>query len=157
MSTAFFSHSPLTRFTVYGTLSSMGKGQFKWTMEQYLEYRRRTGLGAKDNCERSAPGPDPDPAPQAPNVEPPACRPHLGEKAHKGLPSFSRVRLRVISYRHRLADADGISAKAVIDGIVHAGILADDNTKIVEEISWRQVKIESEEEERTEVQFFSLE
>ena len=35
------------------------------------------------------------------------------------------VSIHVHSVRKRLTDADGISAKAAIDGLVHAGILKD--------------------------------
>jgi hypothetical protein len=39
-----------------------------------------------------------------------------------------------------LADHDGLSGKAVLDGIVALGILADDSTKQVAEVGHRQVK-----------------
>lgn len=37
-------------------------------------------------------------------------------------------RLHFHHVRKRLADLDGLSVKAVIDGLVHAGILADDSS-----------------------------
>lgn len=46
--------------------------------------------------------------------------------------------IRVHSIRKRLADPDGISCKACLDGITKAGILRDDNAKIVQEISYSQ-------------------
>jgi hypothetical protein len=52
-----------------------------------------------------------------------------------------------ISFHHvrcRLADMDGISIKAVLDGIVHAGILADDSTQQVTEIRHSQSKGKNE-------------
>jgi|6_EtaG_2_1085325.scaffolds.fasta_scaffold31823_2 Holliday junction resolvase RusA-like endonuclease len=52
----------------------------------------------------------------------------------------SLVCIEIISYRKRLADVDGISAKAVIDGLVKAKILEDDSTKFVEEIRYKQIK-----------------
>ena len=58
-------------------------------------------------------------------------------------------RLHIRSYRHRLADADGISAKAAIDGLVHAGVLSDDSTKEVTEVSYSQEKIPKAEQEKT--------
>ena len=56
----------------------------------------------------------------------------------------SPVRIRVISYRKLKHDPDGISAKAVIDGLVQAGILADDSTEQVKEVTFesRKSKIE---------------
>ena len=61
------------------------------------------------------------------------------------------VRILVHSYRRRLADPDGISAKAAIDGIVKAGILSNDSPKQIEEIRFKQTKIKTPEEERTEI------
>lgn len=61
----------------------------------------------------------------------------------------SRVRITVVSYRTTLADADGISAKAAIDGLVLAGIIADDSTKEVEEVRYRQIKVDTVGEEKT--------
>ena len=55
----------------------------------------------------------------------------------------------VISYRSRLADADGISAKAAIDGCVHRGILQDDDARWVKEVRHRQIKVKNKEEEKT--------
>lgn len=56
----------------------------------------------------------------------------------------SPVSIRVISYRKREHDPDGISAKAVIDGLVHAGILADDTTKQVKEVTFESRKSKDE-------------
>lgn len=43
-----------------------------------------------------------------------------------------RVRISVHSVRKRLVDPDAISTKAVIDGIVAAGVLKDDSAKEIE-------------------------
>jgi hypothetical protein len=68
-------------------------------------------------------------------------------------PTFdSRVDIRVVSYRTRLADADGLSAKAAIDGLVHAGVIRDDSTKEVREVSYSQVKVKNKNEEKTLIQ-----
>ena len=57
------------------------------------------------------------------------------------MPRFdSLVRIMCTSYRNRLADPDGISYKAAIDGIVKTGILKDDSFKQVEEVRCKQVK-----------------
>ena len=73
--------------------------------------------------------------------------------ATHGFATFdSQVSLRVDTYRIRLADADGISAKAIIDGLVHCGILRGDTTKEIKEpVEIYQHKVKNQEEERTEV------
>ena len=55
----------------------------------------------------------------------------------------------VLHYRYRLADADGLSTKAVVDAIVRAGILEDDTTQCVGEVRHRQIKISKAENEKT--------
>lgn len=57
--------------------------------------------------------------------------------------------LLVVSYRCRLADMDGVSAKAAIDGCVHRGILRDDNARWIREIRYRQIKVKNQEDEKT--------
>ena len=62
------------------------------------------------------------------------------------------VDIRIVSYRTRLADADGISGKAAIDGLVHAGIIRDDSPKEVREVSYSQIKVKNKEDEKTVIQ-----
>ena len=50
------------------------------------------------------------------------------------------VRIHIHSLRHRLADADGISGKAVIDGLTHAGIFPSDSPENVKEVTYSQEK-----------------
>ena len=52
----------------------------------------------------------------------------------------SRACLHIHSIRKRLADPDGISAKAAIDGIVKAGLLEDDSAQHIKEITYSQEK-----------------
>jgi len=52
-----------------------------------------------------------------------------------------KVCINIIHHRHRKCDPGGISSKAVVDGIVNAGILQDDSAKEIEEIRERQEKI----------------
>jgi len=60
------------------------------------------------------------------------------------------VSLEIISYRCRLADSDGVSAKAAIDGLVAAGILRGDTTKDIQEpIRSHQIKVKNQDEEKT--------
>lgn len=46
------------------------------------------------------------------------------------------VNIRVISYRKLNHDPDGVSVKAVLDGVVALGILADDSAKQVTSITF---------------------
>jgi len=57
----------------------------------------------------------------------------------------TRLSLHVHSIRKRLCDSDGISAKAAIDGLVHAGILRNDSPEIIKEVTYSQEKGEIEE------------
>lgn len=50
------------------------------------------------------------------------------------------VRISFHSVRKRLADIDGISGKAVLDGIVKSGLLQDDSPQFVESVSHSQEK-----------------
>ena len=58
--------------------------------------------------------------------------------------NFARAKIVVTSYRHRLVDVDGISIKAAIDGLVHAGVLVDDGPEYVREVVLRQRKASKE-------------
>jgi hypothetical protein len=72
------------------------------------------------------------------NMEPPAC--HEQVAAGKGAPLRPPISVHVHSVRKRLTDADGVSAKAAIDGLVHAGILHGDDPSNVKEVSYSQEK-----------------
>ncbi len=65
-----------------------------------------------------------------------------------------RCSIKVHSRRKRLADPDGISAKAVIDGIAEAGILKDDSTEFVKEVSFTQEKCKTDAEEETIIEIW---
>ena len=62
----------------------------------------------------------------------------MGEKKIARL--NTRHDLHVLSIRKRLADPDGISAKAVIDGLIKANILVDDSAKYVRSVTFSQEK-----------------
>jgi hypothetical protein len=79
----------------------------------------------------------------ASDMEPDLHHAPLAEKEAKG--HDTRLSIHVHSVRKRLADADGISAKAAIDGLVLAGILPDDSPKYVKEVRYSQEKGEPEE------------
>lgn len=53
------------------------------------------------------------------------------------------------SLRHRLCDADGISGKAVLDGLVLSGIFPDDSPEYIKEVTYSQEKISRKENEET--------
>lgn len=64
-----------------------------------------------------------------------------GNMGTEGFTGFSTpCRVHFHSVRNRLADSDGISGKAVIDGLVHAGVFTDDTTKQVTETTHSQEK-----------------
>jgi len=72
------------------------------------------------------------------NVEPdPSDAPNEQDKA---TPFDSPVRITFLHTRGRLADIDGLSGKAAIDGLVAVGILRNDTAKQVEEVRHHQVK-----------------
>ena len=81
------------------------------------------------------------------NLEPDTGNASNGEKEITRLSAPCSISIH--SIRHRLADHDNISAKAVIDGVVHAGILSDDSTKQVKEVTFSQEKIGRKEQEKT--------
>lgn len=70
---------------------------------------------------------------------------HESLSAHGFEKMDSRCRIHIHSKRKRLTDADGISAKAAIDGLVHGGLLQDDSTEFVQEVSYSQAKSTDEE------------
>jgi len=52
----------------------------------------------------------------------------------------------VHSRTKRLADADGRSAKAVVDGLTKAGVFPDDSPEFVQEVTHSQEKVSGDEE-----------
>jgi len=62
----------------------------------------------------------------------------MGQK--QTLPFDSRVCIHIHSIRKRLVDADGVSAKAAIDGLVRCKVLHDDSAKFVESVTYSQEK-----------------
>jgi hypothetical protein len=70
------------------------------------------------------------------DMESAACNESLGPEASAGF--TTPVCLHIHSIRKRLADPDGVSCKAVIDGIVKAGVLQDDSAEYVKAVSYSQ-------------------
>lgn len=63
----------------------------------------------------------------------------------EGLKAFDTpVSIKVHSVRKRLADAEGLSAKAVVDALVLGGLLKNDSPEFVKEVSHSQEKGETE-------------
>jgi len=81
------------------------------------------------------------------DLEPYSCHEHLGSKKVERFDSPCRI--SIISRRHRLADADGVSCKYAVDGLVLCGILQDDAPEFVKEVSYSQEKITKGEIEET--------
>jgi hypothetical protein len=110
----------------------------RWTEDQYNDFLRMRDAGNKNSAAGAASNME-----QAPSHEP------VGEKKIPRLDSPCRI--HVHSRRHRLADPDGISGKAAIDGLVHSGILPDDSTRYVQEVTYSQSKVKTVDQEETEV------
>jgi len=72
------------------------------------------------------------------NVEPAFGDAPQGQNQAPRISTPCRVHFHHV--RGRLADIDGISGKAVLDGVVCAGILADDSTQQVTEVTHSQTK-----------------
>lgn len=83
----------------------------------------------------------------ASNMEPIVRNEPMAKKKMQG--SNPPVNIHVHSRRHRLCDADGISAKAVIDAIVKSGILEDDSAQYVKAVTYSQEKIKKTTPEST--------
>lgn len=81
------------------------------------------------------------------NLESDSCNALLGAQEVKRLDT--RVSINIHSRRYRLTDPDGISAKAVLDGMVKTGILADDTAKQIKQITFSQEQISKSKEEET--------
>lgn len=62
-----------------------------------------------------------------------------------------RVDIECVSYRTRLVDPDNLCAKFFVDSIKEAGIIEDDSAKYVASVTYRQVKVQTRLEEKTEL------
>ncbi len=81
------------------------------------------------------------------NVEPALCDEQMETAGITPLDTRSHIHLH--SRRHRLADPDGLSGKAVIDGLRRANILIDDSVKYIDYPTQTQEKIKKSEPEET--------
>ena len=80
----------------------------------------------------------------SPNLESSSGDESLGEKENPR--PHQRCRIHVHSRTNQLSDPDGRSVKALIDGIVEAGILRSDDAECVSEVSQSQEKVKGEEQ-----------
>lgn len=79
------------------------------------------------------------------DVEPLTVGRQVEAKADTRLAESGRVVIHFRSLRKKLADPDGISGKAVLDGIVKRGILPDDSWRVIASVSHSQVKTKDKE------------
>jgi Holliday junction resolvase RusA-like endonuclease len=54
------------------------------------------------------------------------------------------AKITVINMRKRPIDVDNLSTKALIDGLVHAGVLVDDGPSYVNEVVVKQFQSDNE-------------
>jgi len=86
------------------------------------------------------------------NMESDTCNEPVAKR--QAAPHDTRCSIHLHSRRKRLTDADGVSGKAAIDGLVHAGLLADDSPEYVQEVSYSQAKIKKGEAEETLIEIW---
>lgn len=80
---------------------------------------------------------------------------NVSEKPHKNKKALSPVVIRFTHYRRKLADVDNFYTKHFIDSLVKNGLLPDDSPQFVKEVRHRQVKVESWEDERFDIEIIS--
>ena len=80
------------------------------------------------------------------NVEPATSGKPLEAGKDTGL--APPVDIVIHSFRARLADPDGVSAKAAIDELVRSGVIEDDSARFVREVRYRQTKVKNKEDAR---------
>ena len=68
--------------------------------------------------------------------------------------SDSRLIIAVTSYRWGKHDPDGVSCKAVLDGLIQCGILRDDSTDEIQKICLRSKKAKKKAMERTTIEIY---
>lgn len=68
----------------------------------------------------------------------------------------TRVHIRVISYRKRKHDPDGVSVKAVLDGLTRRGILPDDSWDEIASVHFESRRCPKGEAEKTIIEIMEL-
>ena len=69
-------------------------------------------------------------------------------------PLDTRLIVAVTSYRWGKHDPDGVSIKAVLDGLIKCGILRDDSTNEIQKICLQSKKAKSKTLERTTIEIY---
>ena len=85
-----------------------------------------------------------------PEPQPPVRHEPL-EAASGAAQDANRSRLCITSYRRRLLDPDNLTPKYFIDALRYFGVIADDTAQDID-LSIRQTKVATPEEERTEIE-----
>ena len=102
-----------------------------------------TRTGSKPAVDHRVPGPPP-------NVEQVACNAPVAAQAPA---RFDRpVIVGIVERRHRLPDADGSSPKYLVDALVSAGILQDDDRRHVASVDHKTIQAPRSEPETTTIQ-----
>lgn len=117
----------------------------RWTQEEYEQWLKQSltpGEFIKTRREQTNPAYNRATV-QVAHVESAHVHPSKAKNTNHGV--YTLVRIHVHSKRRRLADPDGISAKAAIDGLRAGGLLIDDSARYVQEVSFSQEKSNVEE------------
>ena len=124
----------------------MGKGGVHFNGEALERLKKNPKFSAQVASALRAPVP-------AADVEQPSRRKPLA--TYENPPLDTRVRVLVRSFRHRICDEAGISEKAMVDGLVHAGVLTNDTPEEVK-IDHEQTQVPKAEEEKTIVELWEI-
>ena len=114
----------------------------RWKIEQLNEKQRKMVANALSLSPARTPDTKNRTPTTPPHMEQTACHEPLGEKEAPGYASPCHIVVSCL--RKRLADVDNVSIKAIIDGLVHSGVLADDKAEIVQSVFVRQAKAQEE-------------
>lgn len=110
----------------------------RWTEEMVAKHQAKHGKNKDNNPNKGG------------ELERLPCHVVQGKnEVQKALP---RVDIKLTHYRRRLLDVDNFCTKWLIDGIVKDGILPDDSPKEVRRVTHEQVKIETWDTERIEIE-----
>lgn len=87
-------------------------------------------------------------AARRPHAQPPA-RSRADGKVRRAAENGPRFFVRVVAYRSRLADHDGLTAKYFVDLLRYSGIIVQDDPGRMVSYSILQEKVSTKKEERT--------
>jgi hypothetical protein len=114
----------------------------RWKIEQLNPKQRKMVANALSLPPARTPDTPDRTSTAAAHMEQTACHEPLGEKEAPGYASPCHIVVSCL--RKKLADVDGVSVKAALDGLVHSGLLADDKAEIVQSVFVRQAKAQEE-------------